>query len=99
MFCLPIAATLVGCNSNEKETLKRQVDSLNLELQRSHEMSQTLAEVGTLMDSIDASRQLLRVNMVEGTTYDDYATRMKDLNTYIKQTQSKINDLEKNLKN
>ena len=97
LFCLPLAAAFIGCDSGEKESLKRQVDSLNQELVRSHEMSQTLAEVGTLMDSIDASRQLLRVNMVEGTTYDDYASRMKDLNTYIKQTQGKINDLEKNL--
>jgi chromosome segregation ATPase len=61
-------------------------------------MSKTLAEVGTLMDSIDASRQLLRVNMVEGTSYDDYAARMKDLNNYIKDTQGKIADLEKSLK-
>lgn len=99
MFCLPLAASLISCDTNEKETLKRQVDSLNNELQRSHEMSQTLAEVGTLMDSIDASRQLLRVNMVEGTTYADYASRMKDLNSYIKETQNKIDNLEKNLKN
>jgi chromosome segregation ATPase len=99
MFCLPLAASLIACDTKEKESLKRQVDSLNTELVRSHEMSQTLSEVGTLMDSIDASRQLLRVNMVEGTTYDDYASRMKDLNTYIKQTQGKINELEKNLKN
>lgn len=98
LFCLPLAAGLISCDSGEKESLKRQVDSLNLELERSHEMSQTLAEVGTLMDSIDASRQLLRVNMVEGTTYDDYASRMKDLNTYIRQTQGKIDELEKSLK-
>lgn len=98
LFCLPLAAVLLSCDSGEKESLKKQVDSLNLELERSHQMTQTLTEVGTLMDSIDASRQLLRVNMVEGTTYDDYAARMKDLNAYIKQTQSKITDLEKSLK-
>jgi len=50
------------------------------------------------MDSIDANRQLLRVNMVEGTTYDDYTSRMKDLNNYVKDTQSKIEELEKSLK-
>jgi uncharacterized protein YhaN len=97
-YVLTIAAGLMACENKEKEALKKQVDSLNLELQRSHEMSQTLSEVGTLMDSIDASRQLLRVNMVEGTTYDDYATRMKDLNSYIKESQSKIEELEKSLK-
>lgn len=98
LYFLSVAVFFISCENKEKEALKKQVDSLNVALEQSHQMSQTLTEVGTLMDSIDASRQLLRVNMVEGTTYDDYAARMKDLNTYIKQTQSKIDDLEKGLK-
>ncbi len=98
LYALPIAALLLSCDSKEKETLREQVDSLNNALQESHEMSQTLAEVSVLMDSIDASRQLLRIDMVEGTTYDDYASRMKDLNDYVKKTESKIDDLEKSLK-
>lgn len=92
------AVLLTSCGKQENESLQKKVDSLNLELERSHQMARTLTEVGTLMDSIDASRQLLRVNMVEGTTYDDYASRMKDLNSYIKETQSKIDALEKSLK-
>lgn len=98
VYIMPLAAALVSCDTKEKEVLQKQVDSLNMELERSHQVSQTLSEVGNLMDSIDASRQLLRVNMVEGTTYDDYAARMKDLNAYIKETQSKIDDLEKSLR-
>lgn len=98
LYALPLLVLLASCDNQEKETLRKQVDSLNIELQRSQQMSQTLAEVGTLMDSIDASRQLLRINMVEGTTYDDYAARMKDLNSYIKDTQDKIERLEANLK-
>jgi chromosome segregation ATPase len=98
LYVLPLAALLTSCGTKEKEALQKQVDSLNIELERSHQMSQTLTEVGTLMDSIDASRQLLRVNMVEGTTYDNYASRMKDLNAYIKETQDKIENLEKSLK-
>lgn len=74
------------------------MDSLKTELQASQEFAQTLQEVGVLMDSIDANRQLLRVNMVEGTTYDDYSSRMKDINNYVKDTQRKIEDLEKTLK-
>jgi chromosome segregation ATPase len=89
---------LASCDSKEKDTLRTQVDSLRRELETSQEMAQTLNEVGTLMDSIDASRQLLRVNMVEGTTYDDYSSRMKDLNSYIKESQGKIASLEKSLK-
>ena len=97
-YVVLLGVLATSCDTKEKESLRKQVDSLNLELERSHEMSQTLTEVGTLMDSIDASRQLLRVNMVEGTTYDDYAARMKDLNSYIKETQDKISTLEKSLK-
>ncbi|MBK7650914.1 MAG: hypothetical protein IPJ20_09410 [Flammeovirgaceae bacterium] len=57
-----------------------------------------MQEVTVLMDSIDANRNVLRVNMVEGTTYDNYTARMKDINNYVKDTQNKIEDLEKSLK-
>jgi chromosome segregation ATPase len=89
---------LASCGGAENARLKGQLDSLQNELQVSQQMAQTLQEVGTLMDSIDANRQMLRVNMVEGTTYADYTSRMKDLNNYVKETQSKIGDLEKSLK-
>ena len=91
-------ALLSACGASENAKLKSQLDSLQNELQVNQQMAQTLQEVGTLMDSIDANRQLLRVNMVEGTTYADYTARMKDLNKYVKDTQGKINDLEKSLK-
>ncbi len=92
-----IGAALMGCGG-ETQKLRSQVDSLQNELQVSQQMAQTLQEVGSLMDSIDANRQLLRVNVIEGTTYSDYTARMKDLNNYVKETQSRITDLEKSLK-
>lgn len=98
VFALPIAALMIGCGAKEKEMLQTKVDSLSLELETSQKMAETLTEVGAMMDSIDASRQLLRVNMVEGTTFDDYKNRMKDINGYVKETQSKIDELEKSLK-
>ena len=97
VLCLPLAALLAGCDSKEKDQLKSQNDSLRVQLEESQRMAQTLTEVGVLMDSIDASRQLLRVNMVEGTTYEDYKSRMADINNFVKDTQQKITDLEKNL--
>ena len=87
-----------ACNTEEKAKLQSKVDSLTVELESSQRMAQTLQDVGTLMDSIDANRQLLRVNMVEGTTYDNYTSRMKDLNNYVRETEDKIEDLEKELK-
>jgi chromosome segregation ATPase len=97
ILVLGIAATiLISCG--ESERLRSQVDSLKVELQTSQQFAQTLQEVSVLMDSIDANRQLLRVNMVEGTTYENYTERMKDINNYVKSTQKKIEDLEGALK-
>jgi chromosome segregation ATPase len=92
-----VALAFAACD-NKSEKLQTQVDSLKAELQTNQKFVQTLQEVGTLMDSIDANRQLLRVNMVEGTTYENYTSRMKDINNYVKDTQGKIEDLEKTLK-
>lgn len=89
---------LASCNTNEKAQLQSQVDSLRIELETSQRMAKTLQDVGVLMDSIDANRQLLRINMVEGTTYDNYTNRMKDLNNYVRETENKIADLENQLK-
>ncbi len=98
VFVIPVAILIAGCGANEKEMLRTKVDSLQLELETSQKMAETLTEVGTMMDSIDASRQLLRVNMVEGTTFADYKNRMKDINGYVKDTQKKIDEMEKALK-
>lgn len=98
LIVVSIGALFASCGGAENAKLKTQLDSLQNELQVSQQMAQTLQEVGTMMDSIDASRQVLRVNMVEGTTYSAYTSRMKDLNNYVKETQSKIGDLEKSLK-
>jgi chromosome segregation ATPase len=98
LIIVSIGMLLAGCGGAENAKLKVQLDSLQNELQVNQQMAKTLQEVGTLMDSIDANRQMLRVNMVEGTTYADYTARMKDLNNYVKETQSKIGDLEKSLK-
>lgn len=95
---LSLAVLTMACDTQEKAKLKSEVDSLRSELQTSQRMAQTLQDVGTLMDSIDANRQLLRVNMVEGTTYDNYTARMNDLNNYVRETEDKIADLEAQLK-
>lgn len=95
---LAIGSLMIACGGAESEKLRTQVDSLRNELETSQQFAFTLNEVGVLMDSIDANRQLLRVNMVEGTTYDDYTSRMKDINNYVRDTQNKIEDLERALK-
>lgn len=99
LLLLPVAGLLfTGCDTQEKERLQSRVDSLEVELESSQKIAQTLQEVGILLDSIDASRQVLKVNIVEGTTFDDYTARMKDLNSYVVETERKIDALEEDLK-
>ena len=99
ILLVSVVSALSGCvKSTESDKLQSELDSLRNELQSSQEMARTLNEVGVLMDSIDASRQALRLNMVEGTTYDIYVNRLEGLNSYVRETQNKINDLEKALK-
>jgi chromosome segregation ATPase len=86
---------LVGCNQKEREILTSQVDSLRYELSSQMAAVSTLQEVGVLIDSIDANRNLLRANMVEGTSYDNYLARMNDINNYVKESEKKIIELEK----
>jgi chromosome segregation ATPase len=95
---LPLIGMLWSCDTSEKTRLRAQVDSLRTELQVSHQTTQSLEEVGALIDSIDASRQLLRTDVVEGTSYKDYAGRLKSINNHIKETQAKIAELEKSVK-
>lgn len=98
LYLLIVPAFFVSCDTREKEALKTQVDSLQTELQKSYQMSQTLGEIGVLLDSIDASRQVLRVNLEQGTPYEEYTDRLKDVNDYIKTTQQKIQGLEQNMR-
>lgn len=99
ILTLGVAALLVSCDSKEKARLQYKVDSLNTELQASQQEASQLKEVNVLIDSIDASRRVLRANVVEGTSYSSYSERLNDINQYIKDTQLKIADLEKKSKN
>ena len=99
LFIALFGFALVSCISDKDgQTLQSQLDSMRTELDASQEMARTLNEVGVLMDSIDANRQALRLNMVEGATYDVYVSRMQGLNKYVRETQGKIGDLEKALR-
>jgi hypothetical protein len=98
---IPAVAVVVmmwSCDTKEKQHLQTKVDSLQVELTASQQAAATLQEVGVLLDSIDANRQLLRANMVEGTTVNDYKSRLTNVNRYVKETENKIAQLEESLK-
>jgi len=95
---LTVLVALSSCGTKEKVAMQHKIDSLSVQLTASREVERELNEVGVLIDSIDASRKSLQVKMIEGNTYGDYVTRLKDINTYVQQTEAKIASLEKSAK-
>jgi len=90
---------LIGCTSKDQLTkLQSENDSLKQQLSASQEMLFTFRDVGSLIDSIDQSRNALRVNIVEGTPYFSYTERLKEINNYIQSSQQKISNLEATVK-
>lgn len=97
LVVIGFSSFFLSCGNRQTEVLQTRIDSLETALEQSYQMSQTLAEVGILLDSIDETRRLLRVNLVEGTAYDDYSGRLKELNSYVARTEEKIENLERSL--
>ncbi|MBL7856475.1 MAG: hypothetical protein JNM57_02210 [Cyclobacteriaceae bacterium] len=101
MLGVVVLVMFFGCDTKEKErmSLQKKVDSLSVELTASKQVEANLNEVGVLLDSIDASRKSLQIKMTEGSSYADYVTRLKAINTYVQETQTKLTALEKETKN
>ena len=90
---------LAGCTPKEEiAKLQAQNDSLRNELIAAQNTLYTFKDVSALIDSIDVTRNELRVNMVEGTPYTDYTARLREINDYIKRSEDKISALETKLK-
>ncbi len=98
MLGVVAVAFLGSCNVKENKDLKAKVDSLSMELNASQQVAAQLHDVSVMLDSIESSRVILREGVVESTNYNDYATRMKNLNNYIKETQGKLEEMETSLK-
>ena len=90
---------LAGCNSKELARLQSENDSLRSELNTRHGMLTSLKDVRGLLDSIDANRNSLRTNLSEGTSYQDFTTRLKDINAFVKMSEEKIGLIQTALKN
>lgn len=95
---LVLIVALSGCSKQKEMALQKQVDSLRVEMAMNRQMTETLQEVGLMIDSIDASRNALRTDLVEGTSYADYTNRMRDINDYVAASKAKIDNLEAALK-
>lgn len=98
LFALALVVTLWSCDTKKITQLEQRVDSLNTELVASKEVEANMNEVGMLIDSIDASRSALRIKMIEGSSYADYVSRLRDINTYVRRTEAKLEELEASAK-
>jgi chromosome segregation ATPase len=89
--------SLVSCNK-EAERLKAENDSLRNELNTRYSVVVTMRDVKILIDSIDHSRNVLKVDLDKGTTYEDFTDRLKDINQYVIKTEEKLTFIENELR-
>ncbi len=98
IILLSMTVSLLSCDFKKEERARHTIDSLRNELTNQRKVTVAMVEVGDLLDSIDASRKVLRTHMLEGTSYDSYASRMRDINTYVKKAEERITTLEKSVR-
>lgn len=98
------ALTIMSCGHekelllNEKVELTAKVDSLMVELETSQKASATLVQAMSLMDSIDMGRKMIRVALEETDSQEEFIDQMRELKSFVAQTNDKIAALEKTLK-
>jgi len=86
-----------GVPQEDHDKLKSELESTQFELDNSQKYVTALQEVSVLMDSIDAARDELNTDIEAGTSPDDYVTRMNNIHDYIKQSEQKIDVLQREL--
>jgi len=98
LFFLMILFLMTSCGNGKKvENLESQVDSLSLALEQNQMFFETLVEVGEVLDSIDVNRNNLKLTLEGGMDFDDYKSRLKDLNEYVKDAENRIGELTASL--
>lgn len=95
---------MVGCNQKadeaatltaERDQLANTVDSLQVALEAQAFQTGLLSQVSVYLDSIEASRKWITVQLEQGMDESDYIARMKRINQYLEKADYTIGELEK----
>src|SRR6267154_5352428 len=79
LLMMLFAGLVCSCDLKKKEVLQKTTDSLRVELQANRTLTSDMMEIGSMLDTIDASRGALRARMIEGATYETYVARMRNI--------------------
>lgn len=99
-----LAIVVMSCNQkkemlmSENTILLTKLDSVSAELENTQKASETLMSAMSLMDSINMSRQMLKLTLENSNEHEDFLSQMSDLKNYVEQTGLQITKLEKTIK-
>lgn len=85
---------LGSCGIKELETENAELKTKISDLEKGN---LALYEIGVLLDSIDATRNNLYVDLEEGTTYEEYVKRVEGLSDYVKTAEQRIMELQEDV--
>lgn len=92
------ALLLLGCQTQEKERLEGKLDSVNQELEITKQALLDAHQVEIILDSIDASRKVMGNLVMKDTDARHNLTRLNDINSYIKDINLKMDQMEKSIR-
>ena len=97
LYFLVLSIIFTACQNSDCGKMSTQIDSLKREINSGGQMVNAVVSVNSLLDSIDATRHVLRVHHVTGEEKHQYDERMLELKEYVKETENKIGELEANM--
>jgi hypothetical protein len=89
---------MAGCNSKELTRLQIENDSLRNELDAGHTVMVSFEDISSLLDSIDANRDLILTHVNNRSNDAEFSARLKDINQFVNLSEEKIRIAENALK-
>ena len=90
---------LASCDKDLKDENERLKKALMVAEADSESLANSLDQVNSLLDSIEVTQQTINIDLESGMTYTDYASRIKAINQYIKDSEAQLTAVESKLSN